>query len=184
MKEKEELIAAVRRVAWGCVLLHLNFTLGTLNILPNWLGYALILSALPTLGQGEPSALLLRPLGQALAIWEGILWLTALFGLTPNIPIVTAIATVVVLYFHFQLLTNIAAIAQQWHCPQQGRILTLRTIRTLLITVLALPIGWTQTEAMAIITAIAHIAVAILICSALFSFCDSLRDLQLDDARQ
>ena len=78
---REELADAVKRIAWGYVLLHVNVNLGSLNILPNWLGYLLILGVLPMLGEREPSALLLRPLGILLALWEGVLWALTLFGI-------------------------------------------------------------------------------------------------------
>ena len=77
---REKLAGAVKFIAWGYILLHLNFNLGTLNILPNWLGYVLMLQALPILGNDEPSAPLLRPLGIILALWEGALWALAIFG--------------------------------------------------------------------------------------------------------
>jgi hypothetical protein len=35
---RRSLIDAIGRVAWGYLFLHLNFSLGTLNLLPNWLG--------------------------------------------------------------------------------------------------------------------------------------------------
>lgn len=38
------------KIAWGYVFLHLNLNLGTLNVLPNWVGYLLFFSAIILLG--------------------------------------------------------------------------------------------------------------------------------------
>ncbi len=67
--ERRRLADGVKLIALGYLLLHLDLNLGALNILPNWLGYILILKALPALGEYEPSALLLRPIGILLALW-------------------------------------------------------------------------------------------------------------------
>ena len=87
MNERPELYKPLSHIAWGYLLLHVNFNFGTLNILPNWLGYLLILSALEPISQIVPSALLLRPLGKVLAAWEGLLWVMAqLFTLRHAFP--------------------------------------------------------------------------------------------------
>lgn len=172
--EREKLAGAVKSIAWGYVLLHVNINLGTLNILPNWLGYVLMLGALPILGEWEPSALLLRPLGILLAVWEGLLWGFAIFSIPFDSTIVSILGSVASLYFHFQLLTNLASLAQRYDCPEEGKILTLRTVRTLLITLLALPFDWRQYSVVSVCVVLAHIIVAIWICSVLFSFSRSL----------
>ena len=63
--------AAVRIIAWAYLLLHLDLTFGTVNVLPDWAGYLLILDALPALAKEESSASLLKPLCIILALWEG-----------------------------------------------------------------------------------------------------------------
>lgn len=174
--EREQLANAVKKIAWGYVLLHLNINLGTLDILPNWLGYVLMLGALPILGKWEPSALLLRPLGILLAAWEGLLWGFTIFSIPFDSTIVSILGSVASLYFHFQLLTNLACLAQRYDCPEERKILTRRTVRTLLITLLALPFNWQAYSAVSICVVFAHIIVAIWICSVLFSLCRSLME--------
>ena len=178
--EKEKLASAVKQIAWGYVLLHVNVNLGTLNILPNWLGYVLMLSALPILGESEPSAMLLHPLGILLALWEGLLWGLTIFGVRFDSTVLSIIAAAVSLYFHFQLLTNLADLAQQKNCPEHRRILNLRTVRTLLITVLSLPIPWVQYQGLTTGVVIVNLIVALWICSVLFSL---RRSLEADDAQ-
>ncbi len=166
---RQSLIDAIGRVAGGYLLLHLHFNLGTLNILPNWLGYLLMLNALPAIAEYEPSANLLRPLGILLALWEGFLWLIALFGASVNVYFVETVAAVVGLYFHFQLLTNLASVAERDRCPEHRRILTLRTVRTVLMTLMFLPFPWETNQLLAWPVIIVHVIVALWIATTLFS---------------
>lgn len=126
-------------VALGYLFIYLNINLGTLNILPGWAGYLFILRALPGLAAREPAAGLLAPLGKGLAAWNAVLWVCALLGVdTAAWVILPLVAGVAGLYFHFQLLTNLAD-AVRPHLPEQARQLAyLRTVQALAQTVLAL----------------------------------------------
>lgn len=166
--ERENLCNAIRLTAWGYVLLYTNINLGTLNILPDWLGYLLILSALPAFGEEEPSALLLRPLGILLSLWAGILWLTALFGISPDSRVISVIAAVISLYFHFQLLTNLADIAGQHSYPARKQLLALRTVQTVLTTILALPFPWQRQPEITVCILLVNLIIAVWICYTLF----------------
>lgn len=174
MTERENLCAAVKKIAWGYVLLHLNVNLGSLNILPDWLGYGLMLAAIPAVGERVPSAKLLKPLGVLLAVWEGVCWIYAARGMPLSVPALELVATVVSLYFHFQLLTDLAELARLFECSEEGRIRNLRTVRTLLITMLALPFPWEEYTWVVLAIVAVHVVVAIWICSVLFSLCCSL----------
>jgi len=66
----QKLCSAVKSIAWGYILIHLHLNLGTIDILPDFAGYLLILGALPALGQPEPSALLLKPFCVGLVLWN------------------------------------------------------------------------------------------------------------------
>ena len=171
---------AAGTIAAGFLLLHVNFNLGTLNILPDWLGYLLILRALPSLEQGVPSAGLLKPLGTGLTVWEGIRWVIAIFGGNVNavwaevIGLAQLVAAVAALYFSFQLFTNLAELAQQYGCPEQKRLLTLRTWRTIGLTLAVIPFPWEEYIAAAVVFVAANLVVAIWICAVLFSLKNSL----------
>lgn len=167
MKETPiSLTQAVRRIAWGYLLLHLNLTLGTVNLLPDWAGYLLLLSALPALA---PSAQLLRPLGVLLAAWSGLVWALVLFGVTQLPEALSLIAAAIGLYFHFQFLTELSDAARP-HAPEQARqLLHLRTARTVLLTLCALLPLLTRAEAVAYALAAANVAVAVWLCVVLFS---------------
>ncbi|MCD8367797.1 MAG: hypothetical protein LUC48_07215 [Clostridiales bacterium] len=176
MTNREKLASAVRLTAWGYLLIRVALNLGTLDILPDWLGYLLILKALPAFGEEEPSAKLLRPLGIALALWEGVVWAAALFGVTVDSYLLTVLAGVVELYFHFQLLTDLSHIAGKYACPQEGKLLTLRTVYTVVVTLSFLSLPWEDWTVVSIAVVLTGVVTALWICKALFSFRRSLTE--------
>ncbi len=144
MKEKEMLYCGVSRTAWGYFFLYFNFSLGSINFLPNFIAYALFLSSIRLL-KGERRDLgLLEPIAIGLAGYEAIVWLMTCFRipLQEKTPIIGIVASVLSLYFHFQLVTDLAELAKKYE-PADSRtssmLLTMRTIQTILLTVLALP---------------------------------------------
>ena len=177
---QDDLCHAIKSIVWGYLLLHLGFNLGALDLLPDWLGYLLFLSVIPVLAMEDESTRLLRPFGILLALWEGLRWVAALIGISLEeytVGIIVALIVVVIsLYFHFQLLTNLANIAEKYNCPEQRRILNLRTVKTLLGTLFAFPLPWQNYTLLAIPLLILNAIVAILICSVLGSLRRSLME--------
>lgn len=174
MAKREELCRAVESIAWGYNLIHLDVNIGTLNILPDWLGYLLLLGVLSVLEKEVKTAALLRPLGILLVLWNSILWLTTLFGISFEPYLLTTLALVIDLYFHFQLLTDLAELAERRKCPEKKSILTLRTVRTVMITFSALPLQWQEIEALGIVVVLVQVVVALWICVVLFELKRSL----------
>ena len=189
MTDRARLSAAIQKTAWGYILMHVHFNLGTLDILPDWAGYVLILQALPVLAEQVPSAKLLRPLGVVLALWNGVQWLLDLLGAQTDLGGWTVIVTVLGLYFHFQLLTDLASLSEAFGCPETRRILRLRTVRTVLMTAFQLPLVWTwlnslsatAAEVLALLLGLIQLAVAIWICSVLISLRRSLAAQEPDE---
>ena len=132
----ESLASALRKVAWGWILLHCNFNLGSLNILPDWLGYLLILQALSVLAASVRSAALLISFGMGLTVWNLITWVLDIFGITIAFLWLDLLVTVIGLYFQFQLLTDLAELADDWFCEQGTPLRKYRTVQTVLTTVL------------------------------------------------
>ena len=160
MTNAEQLLSAVKRTAWAYVLLYLNFNLGTLNLLPDWGGYALILSALPALTREEEAAGLLKPFGMILTAWGVLRWVLDLCNVSFDGGVFSLIITVVGLYFHFQLLTNLASICEKYGCPETSRLRKLRLGMTVITTAMNLPLGWQDSQlAMAVMIVIALVTV-------------------------
>ena len=136
LKSTDNLASAVGAVGRAYIFIYLNINLGTLDILPDWLGYLFILGALPTLSLWEESTGLLRNLGILLTVYEGAEWILQLLGGQTDIPMISLIAGIIGLYFHFQLLTNMASIASEYRLPGRSEnLLKLRTANTVLQTI-------------------------------------------------
>lgn len=175
---RQNLCRAIKYIAWGYVLLYLDVNLATFNILPDWLGFLLIFHALPALADEVPSAALLRPFAVLLAACAGIEWVLKLFGgtISVDLTIVSLIIAVVTLYFHFQLLTDLATLSEKFDCPQTAMLLRLRTVNTLIATALALPLPWERVEWLAITALLVYGAIVIWICAVLFGLKRSLTE--------
>ena len=111
---------ALTKIAWAYVLLYLDFNLGvnghSLNVLPNWAGYLLIFSAIALLGERLRDLLLLKPFCILLGAVSGVDWLSFLLTgaeFTGRFFLLSALITCVALYLHFQLLTDLAALADR-----------------------------------------------------------------------
>lgn len=155
MDNQETLYRGLSNAAWGYFLLHVDFNLGTVSILPRFAGYLLLLSAIRKLSGERRDLSLLRPLCVLLAVWSGIDWLFSWAGadLSGMLPPVDVLVSVAGLYFHFQFLTDMAALAET--CQAEGdnldqRLLNRRTAYTVLTTAalvgLRLPVGRYEDE--------------------------------------
>lgn len=105
---------AISKFAWGYFFLYFNINLGTLNILPAFVGYFLFLSAIKDLKMEEKSMALLKPFGIILLIWKAVCWSLDLFSLSYSLVFITLITGIIEINFHFQALTNIASIAKKY----------------------------------------------------------------------
>ncbi|MFR3022841.1 hypothetical protein [Evtepia gabavorous] len=139
----EALYRGVSHAAWGYLFLYLDVNLGTVSILPAFVGYLLFWSAIGAL-EGEVRDLSLlrppvRPVGRVggsrLALFldrrqSGRLLLSS--GRDPPGRL---------LYFHFQLFTDLALLAARYQpegADLDRHLLRLRTLQVLLLTGLAL----------------------------------------------
>lgn len=141
--EQERLYTGLSHAAWGYFFLHFDFNLGPVSLLPRFVGWLLLLSAIAAL-QGERRELgLLRPLGILEALWSGADWLLSWFGgsVEGHFLFLELLMAVVTLYFHFQFLTDLAVLAERYQ-PEKGtlahRLRSRRTGYTLLLTAISL----------------------------------------------
>ena len=108
--------SALSRIAWAYLLIHLHFRLNNLDLLPDWAGYLLIFSAIGLLAGELRDLPLLRPFCILLGAVSGVDWLSFLLTgaeFTGRFFLLSALITCVALYFHFQLLTDLAALADR-----------------------------------------------------------------------
>lgn len=111
---------SIRSVAWAYIFLCFHINIGTIDILPDWWGYCLIASALPAIIRKEPSAALLKNFVTAMTVIEVIEWIAKGLGTTMNYYIFSIFVSVIYIYTHFQLLTNIADIADRENAAPHG----------------------------------------------------------------
>ena len=139
MTHQQKLYQGTTHAAWGYLFLYLDIHLGTINLLPNFVGYLLFLSAIQLLQEERRDLALLRPLGMLIAAWYGAEWVFTLWGgsLDEWIPVVPLLVRLADLYFHFQLFTDFAALARTYKQPGDPldrHLLICRTVQTLGLT--------------------------------------------------
>ncbi len=130
--ETKTLSYAVKRIAVSYIFIYFSINIWSVDILPEWLGYFMIASVLPIISEQEKSAGLLRPFGIALGIWNIIEWLMKITGAEWNLKLIGLIMGIITIYFHFQLITNIASLDIEQ--SKRKRLITLRTIVVILHT--------------------------------------------------
>ena len=143
MTDRSTLYKGLSCAAWGYFFLIFDVNLGTVSILPRFLGWLLFLYTIDELQEERRDLALLRPLGILLALWSGADWLASWVGKDVDghfLPL-DLIAAVAQLYFLFQFLTDMAALAEAHH-PKGGelerKIRLCRTVQTVLVTAFAL----------------------------------------------
>ena len=187
MTDYQKLYTGIGRAAWGYFFIYFDINLNTVSILPSFIGYLLFLSAINHLYDEERELNLLRTLGIILTVWHIASWFAS-FGaikLDGMLPAVDIIIGVVNIYFHFQLLTNLASIAAKYQSEDHefdAKLLRYRTTQTVMLTaviILGYLAKW-QAELVTFVSVgmiIAYLIVAILLMKTLF---DLRRDISID----
>lgn len=143
MTDYRKLYNGISKVAWGYLFIYFDFKAITVSILPSFVGYLLFLSAITYLKSEESGLSLLRTLGVILALWHGLDWLLSWFSfdLDGVLQFADILICLINLYFHFQLLTNLASIAAKYQ-PEgyklDSRLLRYRTIQTVILTAIVI----------------------------------------------
>lgn len=179
MSKQEQLAKAIQKIGWGYVMLYFNINLGTIDILPAWWSYFWLFreGINEEISEEEKTANLLKPLCIVLGIYNFITWFMTIFGIPTDLFIITEIMSVISLYFHFQLLTNLATIAGKYECPQEKSLLNLRTVQTILLTILAFTVHFEEIYELSVGIMIAQAIVTICICVVLRKFKHSIEEL-------
>ncbi len=140
MTDYGKIYDGITKAIWGYFFLYFDINLGTVSILPSFVGYILFLKAIDLLRDEERELSLLKTLGYILTVWNAIEWLAKCvsYSFAGQWQFVILIAGLINMYFHFQFLTNIASIATRHQvegCEYDKKLLTCRTIQTLMLTV-------------------------------------------------
>lgn len=148
--DREGLRRGLSNAAWGYLFLNFDLNLGTVSVTPRFVGWLLFVAAIRDLSRERRDLALLRPLGLLLAAWNGADWLLSWVhgSAGGHILFLDLLAAAIELYFHFQFLTDLAAMAALCQ-PEDGnldrRLRRRRTVYILLTTglsvLLCLPAG-------------------------------------------
>ena len=171
------------KVALGYVFLTFNLNLGTLNVLPNWGGYLFFLAAIGLLGEELRDLALLRPFCILLAAADGADWLAVLFTgetLTGRFFLVYLLLVCVSIYFQFQLLTDLALLAEQYGVPA-GVLRGCRNVDAATSVLILIPLFWENSEpltALSVLLLLTGIVVRLIIVWQLFTLRRTFRPEQ------
>lgn len=103
------------KIIFGFILVHFDFKLGTFDLLPNFLGYILILLSVYDFAKLSSGFRKFIVPCFALIIYHGITWIISF-----NISILPFIVAAVTIAFWFMFLTGIAALLRQFKQPKDA----------------------------------------------------------------
>lgn len=143
MTDYRKLYDGISKAAWGYFFIYFNININTVSILPSFVGYLLFLSAINYLKDEERELGLLHTLGVILELWHGAEWVMSWLGVSLDgaWQFIDIIISLVNLYFHFQLLTNLASIATKYQpegYEQDAKLLRYRTLQTVMLTAITI----------------------------------------------
>ena len=178
--KKSVLIECLSKIAWAYLFIYLNFNFNfssvRINLIPTWVGYRMLYETIPVLKNKQKTLALLEPLCYGLMICYGIEWGLNILGISINITVVNLLLNIADLYFHFQFLTDLAELLACYQLPSTGKLYQLRTVRTILLTIQALPLSWTQIKWVVIVLAVLYLTVIVMTCTTLFTLKDELSE--------
>lgn len=185
MTNDQKLYDGISKVAWGYFFIYFNFNLGTVNLLPSFIGYLLFILAINYLQDEERELSLLHTMGVILALWHGAEWIVSWVGIDLDgaWQFFDILISLINLYFHFQLLTNLASIAAKYQpigCEQDAKLLRYRTLQTVMLTAITIISNlypWLSEiwAAVSIVMMIVYIIAGICLMKALFDLRRCLR---------
>lgn len=185
MSEVTSLSRQVRRVALGYFFLYINLTVNGWNLLPPFVGWVLFRMAIFQLKSELPKLDLLEGFSLFLCVWSVVEWLPV--ELPGWLSLLWLVFQLMELYFHFQLLTELAGLASRCRQPGQRRdraqgILRARTgtavLYTTFVLLAALPIPEEAMTAAAFAVILVQFGFCLYTMSELFSLAKELEKAQ------
>lgn len=144
MTDRENLYKGLSHAAWGYFFLNFDFKLNHVSVLPAFAGYLLFYLAIEKLSGERRDLRLLRPLCVLLAAWSAADWLLSWGGgnVHGHVLFLDLLIAAAGLYFQFQLLTDLAALAEAYRPSEDNdladRLRRRRTAYIVLVTVMDL----------------------------------------------
>ena len=172
MTDYQKLQRSLSKVIWGYIFLYIDININQVSLLPDFVGYLLFLSAIEGLKDEERELTLLKTLGVILAIWDAAAW--AMSWVSVEIGgrwlFADLLISVVNIYFQFQFVTNLAAIAERYQTGEDdlhGKMLKYRTWQTVILTVVTIVTELLAPE----LTVWAYLSILMMLVYLILAFC-------------
>lgn len=139
MTDYSRLPKGVSKIAWGFIFILIHVKINSFDMLPDFVGYILILSGINNLKDECKTISLLRPLGLFLTVWNIIAIFSGFTSLGVIMSYISGIVSIINIYFTFQLLTECSLIAARYQSSDDNLDKTIRTrrnIHTVCITIM------------------------------------------------
>ncbi len=138
MNKSELLKKGLLQIAIGYILILVHIKISFFDILPDFIGYFLILSGINKLKDEVKSLSLIKPFCTVLLVWSVIsifsIYVSAEFS--SIFTVITLIMSIINIYFNFQLITDISIIAEKYQ-KENDTIDKKLKIRRNILTVLS-----------------------------------------------
>ena len=144
MTDRETMYRGLSHAAWGYFFLNFDLNFNNVSVLPKFVGYLLFYLAIEKLSGERRDLKLLRPLCVLLGAWAGAGWLASWGGadLDGKILFLDLLVAAAGLYFQYQLLTDLAALAETCRPAEDNdlaqRLRRRRTAYLVLVTAISL----------------------------------------------
>lgn len=137
LTDQKTIYQGLSHAAWGYFFLTFDFKLGAVNLIPRFVGFLLLLSAASKLSGPRRDLALLKPLCILLSAWNGADWLLSWFGgdVDGKVLFLDLLIAAAELYFHFQFLTDMAALAEMYQGKGDDLDQRLRNHRTIYVII-------------------------------------------------
>lgn len=137
---------AIKHVSLALFLIVFNFNIGTIDILPDWLGFYLIYKAIQEIGKFESSALLMNKIAFFLFGYHLLEWILNIFGISLDIVSLYLFVNILTLYLYYHLFTSISLICESKKSSYTKIIVQLRNVLTVTHTLSSLSVYLIKTE--------------------------------------
>lgn len=143
MTEKKMLYSAFTKIAFGNLFILISLNIMGFDIMPDFVGYILFISAFSELCEKYKGFRNLSPFAVILMVWSIVSLIIPAFSDIDAITVISRIASIVIgiihLYFAFQMFTEISFIAKEYQpedITYDIKLIKLRNIYTVLDAVL------------------------------------------------
>ncbi len=145
MTDRNVFYKSLTKIAFGYLIIFISISIMGFDILPDFVGYILFLSAFLSLAEKYRNFRLLEPLAVVLMVWSIIAIALPFLSEIEPVIYITRIASIIIsiinLYFNFQLLSEISAVAREYQSENMmldKRLIKLRNADTVVFAALQL----------------------------------------------